>query len=246
MQTLKTILLVLSFVVQAFAQQVEVVPFANAVVAKAVKVEQLNGSVVVFFTEREAGDKSGALLRVTSEKKWATPWLPGYTISPTSVAGEWVLFAGQGKYSLTLIEFDPERGPLFSTHPIQIGAPNPDDPGEDDPTDPPLPPDLGDYAAVKRAAKESADALNDPKTRSALLVAYKNAVSAIAGRSYEDAVLTVKSARRFVLSARLADSRKKDWETWLITVDDELKKAVKPGDVVAYASAVNAIIAGLE
>lgn len=242
MRSLKIILLVLSFAVQSFAQQVEVLPFTDAVVAKAVKVEQINDSVVVFFTDREAGAKTGALLRVQSAKKWATPWLPNYTITQTSVPGEWVLFAGPGKYSLTLIEFDPERGPSFSTHPIQIGTPKPDDP----PEDPGDPPDLGDYAAVTRAAKDGANALDDPKTRSALLSAYKNAVSTIAGRSYEDAVLTVKAARRFALSARLADSRKKDWETWLVTVDDELKKAVKPGDAAAYAAAVNAIIAGLE
>jgi hypothetical protein len=235
MRPITTLFLVAICALQSFGQSIEVKPF-EAIKAKSVKVEQLPDSVAVILTDREAGTKTGAYLQVTSSAKWATPLLDGINITRTSLPGEWVLFAPSGKYRLLLAEFDPETGPRYTHHDLVIpGTTKPDDPVD------PKPP-VGDFASLKKVAKDSADALADPATRTALATAYRSIKT---GKSYDELVSTTKMARRAALQSRQGDSRAKDWSGWLASVDAELIKVVKPGDAVAYMSGLQAIIDGL-
>lgn len=236
MRPFTTLILVALCTLKSFGQSIEVKPF-EAIKAKSVKVEQLSDSVAVILTDREAGTKTGAYIQVTSSSKWATPLLDGINITRTALPGEWVLFAPSGKYRLLLAEFDPETGPRYTYHDLVIGTTKPDDPA-----DPPKPP-VGDFTSLKKAARDSADALNDPPTRTALATAYR---SIKAGKPYEELVATTKMARRAALQSRQGDSRAKDWSGWLATVDAELIKSVKPGDATAYLSALAVIVEALE
>jgi len=218
-----------------FAQSIKVESF-DALIAKAVQIEQLPESVAVILTDK-AGSKTGAYLQVSSTKKWATPVLDGIEITQTKTPGEWIMFAPAGKYRVLLAEFDPETGPRYTYHDVLIGKGS--DPGQPPPT-------TGDFTAVAKAAKDGSDRLNDPPTRAALASAYKAALTAIAGRSYDDARATVTAARFAVLNARKGPSLQVDWQSWLKAVDAELVKAVPAGDADKYRQALAAIIAGLE
>lgn len=223
------------------AQSIDVKPF-SADLAKSVKVEQLPDSVAVIFTDR-IGTKTGAYLQVTSEKKWATPLLDGVEITQTKQPGEWILFAPPGRYRVLLAEFDPETGPKYTYHTVLIEGKKPDDP--QDPVDPPPPP-VGDFAGLKQVAKQTADAINDPPTRTALAAAYRAAMAGSPNQSYDQMIASVTAARSQALRARDRDStRTKDWSVWLNAVDVELRKAVKPGDASAYQSALKAIVEAL-
>lgn len=236
MRPFTTLILVALCALQSFGQTVEVKPF-EAIKAKSVKVEQLPDSVAVILTDREAGTKPGAYLQVTSTYKWATPLLDGVNITQTTLPGEWVLFAPSGKYRLLLAEFDPENGPRYSYHDLIIpGSTKPDDP-----VDPPPPP-VGDFASLKKVAKEAADKLNDQPTRNALVQAYRSIPT---GKPYDELVTLTKAARRAALQSRQGDSRAKDWSGWLVLVDAELVKSVSPGDSAAYVNALKAIVEAL-
>ena len=242
MQSIKALLIVAVLALSSLGQSIEVKPFV-ADLAKSVKVEQLPESVAVIFTDR-IGTRAGAYLQVTSEKKWATPLLDGVEITQTKIPGEWILFAAPGRYRVLLAEFDPETGPKYTYHTVVIEGKKPEDP--QDPVDPPPPP-IGDFAAIKQVAKQAADAMNDPTTRAALLAVYRSAVANSDGKSYDEMLAAVTSARAAALRVREREStRTKEWAVWLGAVDVELKKAVKPGDVAAYIEALKAIVAGLQ
>lgn len=239
MRPLTTLCIVALLALQSFAQTtLEVKPFNDAILAKAVKVEQLSESVAVILTERQAGLASGAYLQVTSSAKWATPLLDGINITQTKLPGEWLLFAPVGKYRILLAEWDLETGPRYTYHDLVI--PKPADPGTGEPpteTEPPT----EDFAALKKVAKDASVALNDPKTRNALAVAYKSTLSGMPGKTYEQAVASVKAARNFALSARQGESRMVNWNQWLTVVDVELQKVVSAGDAIQYSKAIAAI-----
>jgi hypothetical protein len=230
-----TLILISLCSLQSFGQTIEVKPF-EAIQAKAVKVEQLQDSVAVILTDRVPGTQTGAYLQVTSKAKWATPLLDGINITRTQQPGEWVLFAPSGKYRVLLAEFDPETGPNYTFHDLVIGSVKPDDPD-------PKPP-VGDFAQLKKVAKEVADAKNDPLTRRALVTAYRS-IDSMAGKSYGEMVSGIKMARRAAGQARQGDARAKDWNDWLMAVDVELQKAVAPSDAVGYFNAVKAIAQAL-
>jgi len=238
MQSIKALFIVALFALSCLGQTIEVQQF-EAITAKSVKVEQIGDSVAVMLTDRDPGSKTGAILRVNIEKKWATPLLDGKNITESSVKGEWLLFADPGSYRVLLIEFDPERGPSFTYHPVVIKGPV-KDPVKPDPVNPP-----GDYAQLHKVAKELADGLADPKTRNALAVAYRGALEASAGKSYDEVLKTITTARAFALRARQGDLLLKDWDAWRRAVDAELIKAIEPGDVASYTAAVRAIIDAL-
>jgi len=239
MRPLTTLCIVALLALQSFGQAtLEVKPFNDAILAKSVKVEQLAESVAVILTERQAGLASGAYLQVTSSAKWATPLLDGINITQTKLPGEWLLFAPTGKYRILLAEFDPETGPRYTYHDLVI--PKPTDPGPGEPPTEPEPP-TGDLAALQKVARELSLLLNDPKTRNALAVAYKSTLSSMPGKTYEQAVASVKAARNFALSARQGESRMVNWNQWLTVVDVELQKVVQAGDAVQYAKAIAAI-----
>ncbi len=221
-----------------FAQSIKVESF-DASVARSVKIEQLPDSVAVIFSGPVTG-KTGAYLQVTSDKKWATPVYDGIEITQTKTPGQWIMFAPAGKYRVLLAEFDPDTGPRYTYHDVQIGK------GSTPPTDPTDPPPPGgDYTAVTKAARQGADALNDPPTRQALATAYKAALAAVPGKSYDEARAVVVAARSAALGARKGPSRDVDWNAWLRAVDAELTKVSPVGDVPRYIKAIEAIIAGL-
>lgn len=218
----------------AFAQSIKVESF-DALMAKSVKIEQLPDSVAVIL-EKPAGSRTGAYLQVTSDKKWATPVYDGIEITRTKAPGEWIMFAPAGKYRVLLAEFDPETGPNYTYHDVVIGK------GTPPPVDPPP---TGDFSALTKVAKETADALKDPKTRSALATAYKGTLSLIDGKTYAEAMETVQKARVMVLRMHMKGNDA-NWNNWLKTVDSELAKVVSPGDATKYAQAIAAIVKGLE
>lgn len=236
MRPLTTLCIVAMLALQSFAQTtLEVKPFNDAILAKSVRVEQLAESVAVILTERQAGLASGAYLQITSSAKWATPLLDGINITQTKLPGEWLLFAPTGKYRILLAEFDPETGPRYTYHDLVILKPGPVEP------EPPTEPPAGDFTALQQVARDVATKLNDPKTRNALAVAYKSTLTGMPGKTYEQAVASVKAARSFALSARQGESRMVNWNQWLTAVDVELVKVVSAGDAAQYSKAIAAI-----
>ncbi len=230
------VLLALCLITQsAFAQSIAVKSF-DALMAKSVQIEQLSDSVAVILSE-PSGSKTGAYLQITSDKKWATPVYDGLEFTRTKAPGEWIVFAPAGKYRVLLAEFDPEVGPNYTYHDVVIGK------GTTPPTDPPP---SGDFAALTKAAKETADKLNDPPTRAALANAYKSALTTIAGKPYDDARIAITAARFAVLNARKGASLQVDWNSWLKAIDVELLKVVPAGDAAKYSLAIGAIVKGLE
>lgn len=232
MQTLKSIFVVALLSVTGFAQTIEVKTF-EATLAKSVQVEQLADSVAVILTEN-LGTKTGAYLQVASPAKWATPLLDGVTITQTQQPGQWILFAAKGKYRILLAEFDPETGPRYTYHDLVIGNGTNPDPIV-------IPPPVAGFEALKKVAKEKADALNDPQSRNALIAAYRSTK----GTTYDELVADAKLKRRAAMQLRQGDSLSKDWSSWLTAVDAELVKAVNVGDADGYKAALIAIIEGL-
>lgn len=213
----------------------------EAITAKSARLEPMTDRVAVFLTERDAGQKSGIVVRVNSNAKWVTLYVQGQTIVKSkTVETDWILLAPAGKYTVLIAQSDPEKGLALEGKDVEIkGATTP-------PVDPPTDPPTGDFAQVTAAAKSAADALNDPPTRAALAGAYKSALSTIAGKPYDDARVTVTTARRAALNARQGASLSVDWNSWLKAVDVELAKAVPAGDAAKYVQAVAAIVKGLE
>ena len=215
-----------------FAQSIKVEPF-EALVAKSVRTIELPEGVAVILEESQ-GVKTGAYLKVTSDRKWATPVYDGINIGETKTPGEWIMFAPPGKYRVLLAETDSELRPRYTWHDVVINGAQP-------PTDPPT----GDFSALTKASKEAADKLNDPKTRAALAAAYKTALTAAAGKPYANAQSIVTMARRTALQANMRGSDA-NWNSWLKQIDAELTKIVPAGDAEKYLQAISAIVKGLE
>jgi hypothetical protein len=227
----------------ALAQvKVEVEPFPpNVITAKSVQVEPLVDRVAVFLTDRDVGERTGAFLEITSTSKWATPFLDSVEFSESStVPGRWMMFAKPGKYRVTIIEFDPERGPKFTGVEVVVGGSVP-------PVDPPIdPPPTGDFKSLENLADELADKLSDSEVRKVLAGAYKSALETIASKSlpYDQAVATVGMARFAALSSM---PMTKDWNGVVLKpIGIELGKLVKTGDLAGYVKAIASIKTGLE
>lgn len=229
------ILLLLLITSPAFAQvTLETEPFSG-VLAKSVKVEPTANGVLVLMTER-VGEVSGVWLKITSTAKWVTPYSEGAEIGQSTTPGLWYMIAKPGKYSVLLIEFDPDKGPRITSRSVTIGTG----------TNPQPPPVVGDMAQLTKASKDAADALSDPPTRKALATAYRTALAAMTGKTYDECTAMAKQARFNALNARTGLSRSKDWASWLTAVDAVLGQLVKPGDADAYRAAIAAIATGLE
>jgi len=236
MRTIFILALCLLSATTARAQSIDVKPF-EAQIAKSVKIEQLPDSVAVILIGSE-GSKTGAYLTITSDRKWATPVYDGINITETQVPGEWIMFAPPGKYRVMLAETGGDLRPRYTFHDVVI-------PKGTKPTDPDDPPPTGDFSALTKVAKDTADALKDQKTRSALATAYKGTLTLIEGKTYSEATDTVQKARRMVLVMHMKGNDA-NWNNWLKAVDSELVKVVPPGDATKYAQAVAAIVKGLE
>lgn len=210
-----------------------------AIFAKSARLEPLQEKVAVFLTEREDGERTGAFLSIKSTSKWATPYIDNDDVSITAIAkipGSWLMFAKPGKYKITIIEFDPERGPNFSKIEVTIKGSI---------VVPPPPPPEGNFTAITKAAKDNADRLNDPPTRVALKSAYTITVPLLAGKTYDECKMLVTAARFGAFNARTGTSRDVNWESWKLAVDVELIKVVSPGETEKYIQAILAIISGL-
>lgn len=210
-----------------------------AITAKSARVEPLQERVAVFLTARDEGERTGAFLTIKSDAKWATPYIDNDDVSITAIAkipGAWLMFAKPGKYKLTIIEFDPERGPNFSKVEVTINGSAVVPP----PVTPP-----SDFAAITKAAKDNADRLNDPPTRTALKTAYSATIPLMAGKTYDECRMLVTAARFGAFNSREGVSRDVDWESWKKAVDAELVKLVKGGETEKYTQAIQAIVSGL-
>lgn len=217
----------------------------SAVIAKAAATESLEEDVAVFLTEPK-GQKQGIEFTFSTTAKFAIIRAANANQDQQKVTksklrpNTWFLFGNPGKYSITVIESDPEKGLDFIDAKFTIqGSTEPDEP--DKPIDPPA----GDFVAITKASKDTADKLNDPTTRSALKTAYSSTIPLMKDKTYEECRTLVVTARFSVLNARQGLSRTIDWESWKIAVDIELKKLVNPGDSNRYIKAVEAIVAGL-
>jgi len=234
----KPIVLFLLLCSSAFAQlKVDVEPF-KAITAKSARVEPLADRVAVFLTERDAGERTGAFLKITSASKWAIPFLDPYEFTASTEPGRWMMFAPVGKYRVTIIEFDPELGPKLSGVEVAIAF------EKDPPIDPPPPP-VGDFAALEKLADELADKLDDAVVRKALADAYKSAIETINTRSlpYNDAATAVTVARFAAFSQH---PMAKDWNgVFLKPISVEVAKLTPNNDVRAYVKAITAIQSGL-
>lgn len=227
------LLLLLALCIQS-TLKVDVEPFI-AISAKSARVEPLTDSVAVFLTEKSPTEKTGAFLRIASTSKWATPYSKEGILSQSkTVPGTWMFFAPPGKYTILIIEFDPDKGPALSDIEVSI------------PTSPTGPiPGVGDFTALVKVSKELADKLNDPKTRTALKTAYASLEPILADKSYDDAKNLIVAARFAVFNARQGTSRNVDWDSWRVAVDAELAKVVKPGETAKYIQALKAIVSSL-
>lgn len=233
------VLLALMLISNAASAQTMMVTSFEAITAKAVRIEQLPESVAVILSEREPGTKTGAYLHVVSDRKWATPLYDGIEITETKTPGEFIMFAPAGSYRVLLSEFDPEKGPRYTWHTVVV------EPAASEPDDPDVPPPTGDFASLTKVAKEAADKLNDPPTRSALAKGYAAVIPLLQGKTYAEAMEVVQQTRRMVLIPAMRGNPA-IWNDWLKAVDAELKKVVPVGDAAAYVQAIGAIVKGLE
>lgn len=229
----------------ALAQvKVDVAPFL-AITAKSAKVEPLDDKVAVFLTERDPGERTGAFLTITSQMKWATPYLDTVEFKKTTQPSQWMMFAKPGKYRVTIIEFDPELGPMFSGIDVVIPGTITQPPIDPPPVDPPPTP-TPDFVALQKLSDELADKLADPSIRKVLGEAYGTALKEITAKAldYDQAVVTVAVSRFAALSTQ---PMTKDWNgVFLKPIGLEVGKLVKVGDISAYFKAITAIKLGLE
>lgn len=241
MRILNTLVLLCLLSCQVVAQlKVDAEQFI-AITAKSARTEPLSDRVAVFLHERDAGEKTGVFLTITSSAKWATPYThdSAVQLAPSKVnPGSWLMFAVPGKYKILVIEFDPISGPIFNNVDVTVGTSPP-------PIAPPITPPPGDFTEVTQASKDNADRLNDPPTRIALKAAYGLTIPLMNGKTYDECKTLVTAARFGAFNARAGASRDVDWESWKKAVDAELVKFVKVGDVAKYTQAIEAIVEGL-
>ncbi len=208
--------------------------------AKSVIVEQWADRVLILPTERDATSQLGLRVQVQSTAKFVSVRIANSQYEHQSVtrtkSGDWLMLGAPGKYHVTVIEFDPEKGIFFSDQvaEIKVGT------RPDDPRPPPA-----SFETLQRLSRTEADKLNDPGTRKQLSIAYAGAAEKMAGLSWADCVVLVTKARFTVLLNRSATSRKVDWNAWLHSVDPELNRVVG-SNPVTYAAAILAISEALK
>lgn len=216
----------------------------DVMTAKSVQVEPLSDRVAVFLTDRDAGAITGGFLKITSTSKWPTPFHDSAEfVESNTVPGRWMMFAKPGAYRITIIEFDPDRGPKFTKVDVVVKSGS-----GGGPVDPPIdPPPTGDFASLTKFAKEAADKIAQPEVRKVLAAAYQSALATISAKNlaYEEAVSTVALARFTAMSAM--PMKNNAWSDVLLKpIGIELGKLVKAGDVKAYSQAISAIQKGLD
>lgn len=244
--TLATLLFATSvcFADGPFKTQVEVVQ-ANAITAKSARIEQLSDRVAIFIDGEDPIRQLGLQIKVKSTAKHvavrAVVIGEGRPVAVSKLpSGDYLLFGKPGKYAITVIESDPDKGLGFTDVEATIVGSTPVDPVL--PVDPPSGSDLEKLSEI---ASIFAKKINDPETARALSKAYKAAYDETAFVTpIEAAKAIVIEKRRAVLNARKGESLNKDWNAWLIAIDPEISKHLT--NVIAYRLAVNAISKSLE
>lgn len=219
----------------------------SAITAKSASIESLSDTVAVFLVDR-IGEQQGFEIEFATSAKFCTVRVAdsGYVQQKVTKSklrpNVWFVLGKPGKYFVTIIESDPEKGLDFVDDSFLVTSNNtPVDPDKPDPDKPPV-----GFESLVKVSKESADKLNDPPTRKGLCDGYKSALAATEQKTFEETKLAVTAARFAVLNARKDASRDVPWDQWRIAVDAELTKLVPAGDVVRYRLAINAVIEGLK
>lgn len=217
----------------------------SAITAKSASIESLNDTIAVFLVDR-IGEQQGLEIEFTTSAKFCTVRVADSKYVQQKVTKSklrpniWFVLGKPGKYFVTIIESDPEKGLDFIDESFVIN-------GKDTPAvDPDLDkPQMG-FESLVKVSKESADKLNDPTTRKGLFDGYKSALATTEGKTFEETKLAVTAARFAVLNARKDASRDIPWDQWRLAVDTELLKLVPVGDVNKYRLAILAVSEGLK
>ena len=220
----------------------------SAITAKSASIESLNDTIAVFLVDR-IGEQQGIEIAFETSAKFCTVRVAdsGYVQQKVTKSklrpNIWFVLGKPGKYFVTIIESDPEKGLDFIDESFVISGkdttPDPDKPDEPDK------PQVG-FESLAKVSKESADKLNDPATRKSLFDGYKSALITTENKTFEETKLAVTAARFAVLNSRKDASREVPWDQWRIVVDAELTKLVPIGDVTKYRLAINAVADGLK
>lgn len=220
----------------------------SAITAKSASIESLSDTVAVFLVDR-IGEQQGLEIEFATSAKFCTVRVAdsGYVQQKITKSklrpNVWFVLGKPGKYFVTIIESDPEKGLDFVDDSFVVtGKDTPVvEPDKPDPDKPPV-----GFESLVKVSKESADKLNDPATQKGLFDGYKSALAATENKTFEETKLAVTAARFAVLNARKDASRDVHWDQWRLAVDAELTKLVPAGDVVKYRLAINAVIEGLK
>jgi hypothetical protein len=213
----------------------------SAITAKSASIESLNDTIAVFLVDR-IGEQQGLEIEFATSAKFCTIRVAdaGHVQQKVTKSKTrpniWFVLGKPGKYFITIIESDPEKGLDFIDDSFVVVAKDKPDPDE---------PQVG-FESLVKVSKDSADKLNDPATRKGLFDGYKSALTATENKTFEETKLAVTAARFAVLNARKDASRDIPWDQWRLAVDAELAKIVPIGDVGKYRLAINAVTEGLK
>lgn len=146
-----------------------------------------------------------------------------------------------GTYEFILIVADKEASIDYVKHTIVIGtSTSPIDP-IDPPPEEPLPPDTN-FDKFKVVSSNASKALNDPTTAAELKKTITAALLTLNNADMTTATTAIRLAIDNALEKRVGDSRKKDWLSWRIAVNKELKDIANVND---YRKAMLAVSEGL-
>lgn len=235
-----------------FESEVRVESIA-AITADSASVEPLSERVAVFLTGRDPGERLGLRVHVVTDAKFHVVRIANsqqdqqQVIKSSVVPGSWIMFGQPGRYAITLVESDPEKGLWFTDLKADIVGEQPDEPGDpDQPTDPDEPNQPpGDYGQLIAIVDKLADDMDDPATRKALSLAYATAAKSLDGTTLAEAKVIVSRARFLALNARQGDSRGNDWRTgFLDPLEMELLR-IGVEDVETYRAAISVIAEAL-
>jgi hypothetical protein len=220
----------------------------SAINAKSASIESLNDTIAVFLVDR-IGEQQGLEIEFATSAKFCTVRVAdaGHVQQKVTKSKTrpniWFVLGKPGKYFITIIESDPEKGLDFIDDSFVVVAKDTPvvDPDKPDPDEPQV-----GFESLVKVSKDSADKLNDPATRKGLFDGYKSALATTENKTFEETKLAVTAARFAVLNARKDASREVPWDQWRLAVDAEMAKLVPIGDVTKYRLAINSVAEGLK
>lgn len=212
----------------------------EAFFAKSAQVETKSDKVIVFLTEKEKDSKIGLNVAVTSAAKFKAMFAIKKSVGdfiPLDVKtnGDFYFFGTPGKYTLVLSESDPEKGQSFSSVEGEIIGSG---------TKPPIDPPVGNFDKLIEVTKQASDKMSDKDTSKALGNAYKKAVVHMKSLTkVEDCEDLARSYRRVVFAAIPREKRNLDWNSFILSIDPELKQFRT--SVELYSAALSAVAESL-